>query len=194
MNAFTGYGELPELRTEALHPVGAAYERNTRRVYALVLFAPAAVWMAMTVQRHTDDIEHRYPKKDPRTRISLISAAIKKKAEHHAHIIERGGPDRDALLDQQHKVSFHVIGSQSDAYSDGPEAWMASQIIATWTAFESMAQDLWEAALNTKPKILARLGGRNQSKAKSGDDPKRIRLDWLYQHDFNLADHMGKIF
>jgi len=71
---------------------------------------------------------------------------------------------------------------------------MASQIIATWTAFEALAKDLWEAALNAKPAILAKLVGRGQSKPKAGDDPKRIRLDWLYRHDFDLSSHMGTIF
>lgn len=194
MSAFTGHGELPELKTETLRAVGAAYERNIRRVYALVLFAPAAIWTAICVQRHTDDIEHRFPKKDERTRIALIDQAVKKEVAQHVAIFARGGNDAEKLLDQQHNISFEMLSSQSPDYDDGPEAWMASQIIATWTAFESMAEDLWEAALNTKPKILSRLAGRSQSKTKPGDDPKRIRLDWLYQHDFNLADHMGTIF
>jgi hypothetical protein len=195
MNAFTGQGELPALKTETLRAVGAAYERNIRRVYSLVLFAPAAIWMAITVQRHTDKIEHKYPQKDKRTRIALIDQAVKKELDLHSEILRKGGKEADVLFEQQHKVSFHILSSQSGDFSDGPEAWMASQIIATWTAFESMAEDLWEAALNTKPKILARLSGRNQSRAaKSGDDPKKIRLDWLYQHDFNLANHMGTIF
>jgi hypothetical protein len=194
MNAFTGHGELPELKTEALRAVGAAYERNIRRVYSLVLFAPAAVWAAIIVQRHTDDIEHRFPKKDQRTRISLIDAAIKKETQLHLDILAGGGKEAKTLLDQQHKVSFHILGAQSEEYSDGPEAWMASQIVGTWTAFEAMTEDLWEAALNTKPAILAKLAGQKKSKQKIGDDPKRIRLDWLFQHKFDLSQHMGTIF
>jgi hypothetical protein len=195
LNSFTGHGELPELKTEALRPVGAAYDRNIRRVYALVLFAPAAIWIAITVQRHTDQIEHQFPKKDNRTRVALIDQAMKTEIAQHTAIFARGGKEANELLDQQHKVSFQMLSSQSPEFNDGPEAWMASQIIATWTAFESMAEDLWEAALNIKPKTLATLAGRNQSiKAKPGDEPKRIKLDWLYRYDFNLSQHMGTIF
>jgi hypothetical protein len=195
MNAFTGHGELPELKTEALRSVGEAYQRNIRRVYALVLFAPAAIWTAITVQRHTDDIEHRFPRKDERTRVALIDQAIKKEITEHTGIIANGGKDAEALLDHQHKVSFHMLSSQSPDFDDGPEAWMASQIIATWTAFEAMAGDLWEAALNAKPAILARLDGRSPSaKSKPGDDPRRIKLDHLYRYNFDLSNRMGSIF
>lgn len=195
MDAFTGHGELPELKTEQLDPVRKAYERNIRRVYALVLFAPAAVWTAITVQRHTDDIEHRFPKKDERTRIALIDQAIKKEMTEHSAIIAKGGKDARELLNHQHKLSFNMLSAQSPEFDDGPEAWMASQIIATWTAFEAMAGDLWEAALNAKPAILAKLDGRNpSSKQKPGDDPKRIKLDYLYQYNFDLSRQMGTIF
>jgi hypothetical protein len=195
MSAFTGHGELPQLKTEALRHVGEAYSRNIRRVYALVLFAPAAIWTSITVQRHTDQIEHRFPNKDPRTRIALIDQAIKKEMREHAAIFEKGGTVAQRLIDQQHTVSFQMLSSQSPEFNDGPEAWMASQIIATWTAFEAMTGDLWEAALNAKPAILAKLDGRNpSSRSKPGDDPKRIKLDYLYQYDFDLSGRMGSIF
>jgi hypothetical protein len=148
----------------------------------------------MTVQRHTDAIEHKFPNKDERTRISLIDQAIKKEIANHTNIFAKGGKDADALIDQQHKVSFHILSSQSPEYSDGPEAWMASQIIATWTAFEAMTGDLWEAAVNLKPEILAKLSGRNKSAQRQGDDVKRIKIDWLHKYKFNVSEHMGTIF
>lgn len=194
MNAFTGSGELPELKTEALRRVGAAYQRNIRRVYSLVLFPPAAVYVAMTIQRSTDEIDRRYPNKDRRTKIALIERAAKRQAEIETTIVQKGGKDAKELIEQQQLVSFQVLSDVSHEYSDGPEAWMASQIIACWTAFEAMAEDLWEAALNAKPVILARLAGRKTSAPKQSDDPKRIRLDWLYKYKFNLSELMGTIF
>jgi hypothetical protein len=78
MKAFASYGELPELKTDTLRPVGRSYERNIHRVYALVMFPPAAVWFTMTVQRATDQIEYRFAKKDKRTQLALIEAEVKK--------------------------------------------------------------------------------------------------------------------
>jgi hypothetical protein len=72
MNAFTGHGELPELKTQSIRPVGAAYERNVRRVYSLILFPPAAVNMAITVQRVIDKIDFQHPDIDSEVRQQLI--------------------------------------------------------------------------------------------------------------------------
>jgi hypothetical protein len=47
----------------------------------------------------------------------------------------------------------------------GIETIFSSQMIATWTAIEVLAADLWEAALNSHPAILADLSG----------SPKRIK-------------------
>jgi hypothetical protein len=196
MSAFTGHGELPELKTESLKPVGKSYERNIKRMYSLVLFPPAAVWITMTVQRCTDRVEAKFPRMDKRNRVALIEAEVKKQMQRETTIIEQGGKFAEQLIEQQQKVSFHILSEQGNAeFRDGPEAWMASQIIATWTAFEAMAGDLWEAALNAKPAILAKLSGRNPSKPRSSsDDPRRIKLDYLYRYNFDLSDHMGSIF
>jgi hypothetical protein len=196
MKAFTGHGELPELKTEALKSVGKSYERNIRRVYALVLFPPAAIWITMTAQRCTDRIEHKFPNMDRRKRLTLIEAEIKGQIRRETAIIEHGGLKAEQLLEQQHKASFHILSEQGNAdFKDGPEAWLSSQIIATWTAFEAMAGDLWEAALNAKPATLAKLEGRNPSaKSRLGDDPRRIRLDHLYRYSFDLSNRMGSIF
>jgi hypothetical protein len=48
--------------------------------------------------------------------------------------------------------------------SDGVEIAIVSvfraMILGTWTAFEALAGDLWEAALNERPDLFADLGGR----------------------------------
>ena len=71
---------------------------------------------------------------------------------------------------------------------------MSSQIIASWTAFEAMAGDLWEASLNIKPDKLAKLAGRTRTPRTQADDPRRIKLDWLYKHQFDLSKVMGTVF
>jgi hypothetical protein len=60
----------------------------------------------------------------------------------------------------------------------GLEGVLASMITGTWTAFETLAGDLWEAALNAAPKRLALLRGKQSrierqagSRAKTKQDP-----------------------
>jgi hypothetical protein len=194
MKAFDGYADLPPLKTNALVNVGKAYERNIRRVNTLVLFAPAAVWITATIQRCTDEIEHKFSGMKKSRRLDLIEVEVKKQIQKETALHAKGGAEADAFREHQQHFSFHMLEEASRDFPDGPEAWMASQILATWTAFESMVEDLWEKALNTKPAILAKLNGRNSSKSKAGNDPNRIRLDYLYRYNFNLADRMGSIF
>ena len=77
----------------------------------------------------------------------------------------------------------------TDESTLGHEAWLGSQITGTWTAFEAMAGDLWEAALNYKPRELAKLSG-----SKHGKDSKQIGLDQIQRYNFDLSTHMGTIF
>jgi hypothetical protein len=73
----------------------------------------------------------------------------------------------------------------------GAEAWMAAQITGTWTAFESMAEDLWVAALNEHPQTLAQLAG--QKNAKRDDDSKKIDLNDLQICGYEVRHKMGDI-
>jgi len=43
--------------------------------------------------------------------------------------------------------------------AEGFAMLMSSQVVGAWTAFESLTGDLWEAALNVCPKVLAKLSG-----------------------------------
>jgi hypothetical protein len=61
--------------------------------------------------------------------------------------------------------------AEHSSSSGGLEALLFAQILGTWTAFETMAGDLWETAINLHPAGLAelkgtkkRLGGREKSK------------------------------
>jgi hypothetical protein len=194
MNAFTGHGELPELKTQSIRPVGAAYERNVRRVYSLILFPPAAVNMAITVQRVIDKIDFQHPDIDSEVRQQLIEEEVRRQMSNFADIMQQEGDRATEAFDTQQSAAFQILSAYSPQSEEGPEAWMAAQIIATWTAFEAMAEDLWEAALNAKPNILAKLAGRDKSKPKAGDDPKRIKLDFIYKYRFKIEDRMGTIF
>jgi hypothetical protein len=61
-------------------------------------------------------------------------------------------------------------------------------IIGTWTAFEVMASDLWETALNEHPKKLASLSSAN------GKMEKVIELYELEKAGYDLSRTMGTVF
>ena len=161
MDAFADPFDLPDPKTEALATIAKSYERNIRRVNSLVLFPPAAVWITRTAQRCTDEIEFKFPKKDRRTQVALIEQKIKGE-------IAKTGPPSSMLVAMMQKnywsnrscfLSPYCRNKAKNSVT-GLKHGLLLQITGAWTAFEAMAGDLWEAALNSKPTILAKLVGR----------------------------------
>jgi hypothetical protein len=194
MNSFKWDDEEVELHSQAVRQIAETYSRNVRRVYSLVLFPPSAINIAITVQRVVDRVEHQNPTLPREQCAELAKTEINRQISRASAILEKGGEDAKRLFNIQQETSFALLSKLNPEFYDGPEAWMASQIIATWTAFEALAEDLWVAALNLKPAILAKLKGKKSSRPKDTDDPKRIRLDSIFRYDFDIAHKMGTIF
>jgi hypothetical protein len=91
------------------------------------------------------------------------------------------------------------------AAESGLDALLSSCINGTWTAFETMAGDLWEIALNEHPSDLANLNGKSARLGKDkagvttdiarrdGDEPKGIPLDLIQECGFDIKDKMGTV-
>jgi hypothetical protein len=80
------------------------------------------------------------------------------------------------------------------------EAHLASLIIGSWVVFETLATDLWVAAVNIRPmslSIAALESSTVKREARITDDtigkkkPNPIFLDILKKYRFNLSDSMG---
>jgi hypothetical protein len=78
----------------------------------------------------------------------------------------------------------------STALDEGGDAWLSAQVTATWTAFEALAEELWETALNLHPLKLAEL---DASKRAKGDADKTIPLWLLNKYGYDLSSSMGTI-
>jgi hypothetical protein len=95
----------------------------------------------------------------------------------------------------------------------GMEHFIETSITSAWTAFEAMAADLWEAALNIHPRGLASLNAplrhhpkskprkerdkgydsdQNENIQKRGED-KTIFLRKLHDNDYDVRHKMGSI-
>ena len=75
---------------------------------------------------------------------------------------------------------------------DGINAVLASQVINAWAAFETLATDLWEVSLNSRPMTLGRAVA-NRSGGDQGDKEKTIQLSILAKHGFDLGNVVGTI-
>lgn len=76
---------------------------------------------------------------------------------------------------------------------------MAQQLVMVWTAFETLAGDLWEACINARPKLgYAALGATVNPQSAEEEDKKRkagvsMPLSLLEEYGFNVRDKMGTI-
>jgi hypothetical protein len=80
------------------------------------------------------------------------------------------------------------------------DSFTSSLVIQAWTVFESLSEDLWEAALNAHPTILAGLSGKPRSKYKSnepqaqaGESGVKVTFNDLQIHQFDVKSQMGTI-
>jgi hypothetical protein len=107
----------------------------------------------------------------------------------------------DVILD---KLMYHEM-TGSDTIEN---AWLHSIVVTTWTAFETLAGDLWEQAVNCHPQILAKLKGQRpkttrnapytavrpqQLNAESDENRKVIDINALERFNYNLTGVMGTL-
>ena len=62
------------------------------------------------------------------------------------------------------------------------EAFAASLLVEAWTLFESLSEDLWEAALNVHPRTLGQLNGK-----------AKFTYDDLQQNNFHVSGKLGTL-
>ena len=95
-----------------------------------------------------------------------------------------------------HAVGLERIEAQYPAIAEAVQDLFYSIVVGTWTAFESLASDLWEAALNFNPKDLATLQGtksriskkhresdvdKSRAQISQKDETKHIDLDRMIE-------------
>jgi hypothetical protein len=82
-------------------------------------------------------------------------------------------------------------------------AFISSLLIQAYALFESLAEDLWEAAINSHPTILGELKGTSRGKFKvrhsdpggqqKSDPSVRMSFDDLQKNRFNVGSKIGTI-
>jgi hypothetical protein len=103
---------------------------------------------------------------------------------------------------------LEVFQKNNAQIREGLAAVLRGMVTGMWTAFEVLASDLWETALNIYPAELAQLKGsvpasmrksRKSFSALATDDvekplsSKMIKLNYLQSHGYDLSHRMGTV-
>lgn len=120
--------------------------------------------------------------------------------EHYDNAHEGKAPEPFSVAEMN--LSLMLSGT-NHPIAMGADAILSGMVIGGWTAFETLATDLWKEALNLHPKTLSQLNGKWRSKTAASaeiyeDDEspasdKKISLGDLYQNDYDLSKCMGTV-
>jgi hypothetical protein len=138
-----------------IREVAEVFAANIERMIALVELAPLATGLTFLAGSNN-------------LRSALVIAGVSEEiesSEEELHIEETKlytPPLSTEIKREAMRCGYGRLREWSDSHAEmipGVEAVLFSQIVLAWTAFETLAGDLWEAAINHHPHILARLDG-----------------------------------
>lgn len=213
--------KLPILKDQSspLDAVARNFLRNVQRINWMIL-APSLVGdLTISIQRSFDlaevtltgamntELENsdQHPRRDE---IAELAQRIFRH-DHEEKYKAVGTPQWEhfvvAALEQGTQPVEMIAGAGAPA-SQGLEAMLSSCVTGMWTAFETMAGDLWEAALNLHPQGLAELKGRRKRLLKGSDDLgssgdeeddaagiKSVPLHEIMRHGYKIENQMGSV-
>jgi hypothetical protein len=188
---FCRMGSAKLLKHEVAWEVGRQAAQNFRRAVMIGLFPVRAFWSGMSMGRFYGEAgrhdEQKFEAAKKQSRTILQSARL-----------YEGG--------EMKLAGFYEFDFSQIYYA---------QLVSTWTAFEQLAGDLWERAVNKHPDGLAKLTGKwpkavLQQQKKAGklrvsasslaspqvQEPteKMMKLEVLADRGFNVSDQMGTIW
>jgi hypothetical protein len=197
----------PDIRS-----VGRSFAANIERIRETILTPTKVADIAMRMQRAADLAEFEITGKldtdgiDRSHEVALISRTNEL---YFSNIIAEealvGTPPQQTRMEAIVRAGTHAVELTEQSWGPrGLGAIMSSCIISAWTAFETMAADLWETALNVHPHGLSELkglrknfeGGAEQDQDQSDDRPnrtniKQLPLYLLNKHEFDMRCKMG---
>jgi hypothetical protein len=158
-----------EIKTQELVPAAKAFIRNMDRLTELVNAPHFLVQVATNLEYHTSSMLESKLSVDERR--GLYGLSGRKPSEHALSIREEVRAQWIALYKKDETDFYHkpkkpgtLVQSLLDNWPEATErpldAIMSTIIVGTWTAFETLAGDLWVRAVNRFPRLLSRLNGR----------------------------------
>lgn len=205
----------------ALLEPAAAFGKNVERVRALGALPVVLVGSTAMAQLceekarqrlgiSADDTRYVRGHGDFDPELDLIKQKERQRISSETMQLVREGkatpPSAIAEVNLGHMLNAAATLGQSSAVIDlrmGIEAIISGLVIASWTAFETLAGDSWKSALNFHPKRLAALSGKWHVEERIDSDEidesneelsdKKIELRDLQTSDYDLSKRMGTV-
>jgi hypothetical protein len=187
------------VKTDSLRNVAASFFNNMMRVDNLALLLPGLSMYCMTLGAKSE-----------------VSCNVNNNPGEQIDSMNSWWFETHGYYTEQFKVEMWkgMVPVQSFSIHNphGIQAWLASLVLGTWTAFETFAGDLWVATLNTHPRQLSLSAGKEKrisaavgvssertevgTSGEKRDSEKMIslqRLQDVTQGDYDLSFRMGDL-
>ncbi|WP_194465296.1 hypothetical protein [Bradyrhizobium sp. CCBAU 53340] len=200
--------DIPRLEGSPLEGVATSFRANIATV-RFMMSLPTSIVSAMALTQRCHDLAEfqvtgqlgNTLTEDENIKAALIAKEMLDKERNRNEEL-RQTPGWDG-----HVLDYHLNAARSlSSFADTPIGaygfipLLSGCITGTWTAIETMLADLWEAALNAHPRTLASLNGKpkkdadkNQYDKNPSDQDKKLDLNVVAKHGFDLRVHMGSI-
>lgn len=96
-------------------------------------------------------------------------------------------------------VVLHAIIEAGDVYvKPGADALLSQIVVASWSAFESSAIDLWVNSVDTSLALAENVIKRKPSSSRGNEESefseeKTVKLNNLHRYGYDLRDKMGRV-
>ena len=206
-------------KTKEIAVVANNFQRNIQRIKWMILVPSAVGDMTIRIQRCFDVAEFMITKTLDTTGADLSNrdeiTALAQRLFHNSsqeELNKIGTAEWEDFIQialERGTRPVLMIAAPLTPARNGLEAILSFCVTGTWTAFETMAGDLWEAALNVHPSGLSELKGKRKSGQKPsdvnetpdlrGDDSaesaslKMVPLAELIRHEYEIRGKMGSV-
>jgi hypothetical protein len=213
---FAGANFIPSLKSlKVIGRPAVAFGNNAERLANLVMLPIALVKWSAQVQSTTDlAVFDLTGTMRPTTERLPTPAALNEqrqkvwdsKQSRAMHILGDGGPtpmtDEEVVYADADDVSRFLSEHFAFHLRTGMQALGASLIIGAYTALECVASDSWVAAVNSRPRTLAKFTlehpgkkskRKNDGLKNDGQQEPTLPFATLSEHDFDVSAAMGRI-
>ena len=150
------------IKTKLLLPVADAFISNAFRIHAIWKLKPDLVEHACVTMSNVCKVTYQLTGHVDTAKALTDDPDFPNKLQNKIQELVESVDNPESFFDSQRAIDRleKLLDNYPPAWDEGFRATLAAMLTGAWTAFEVLASDLWEAALNAHPRTLCELSGK----------------------------------
>jgi hypothetical protein len=196
-NFQVGFTDPPMPKAAAIRPCANSFVTNLQRVKHSLQILPYLVKLARDWERAEYEVVNGIgtDKYGQERREKVRDSEVKYQTEEMMKYWEAG--QNPLSVSEYYVYPATLVGLFCSKLGDtgrlGVSAIILSAFVQTWTAFETLACDVWVKALDARPILASNAAAPKPSASAKGVDPKTIPIKLLQKYNYDLRSVMGTV-